>query len=455
MAKHLIEGRAFPLLHYGQGYLLGVDAWMAAPWFLLFGPTVFALRLSVILANLVIGTVLLAGFVRTCRLRPFEALVPAAFFIWAPPLTAAWLVEVTGNIGQFLYVPLLWFVRRRPIAFGALLAFGFLHREFAIYALPVVLAGDAFTGRLFTRHGVRHWVLAASAFAAVWVAVAALRPVADLYGPGTAGIEVPSSLGSPLENILVRVWLVPGELPARAAAMTFDYLPRELGARAVPSSIADQGRDWMWWPLGLGLLLAAVRALWLRRRSRGPGMPADADPSFAFYLAGVGLVAALAFVLTRPLAVGPVDRHMLLIIYLPIGIVAAHLALEPSAIWKRAAIALVAVWSVFSGVDHARLAARYWSDTPPDHVQELVDALADRGITVAQAGYWRAYKVTFIAQERVKVATTEVVRIEEYQRLAREAGDRLVIIREGPDGACPGGEAVGIWWLCPASAVRP
>jgi hypothetical protein len=456
MAKHLVEGRAFPLFQYGQGYLLGVDAWLAAPWFVLLGPTVLALRLSIILTNLAVATALIAGFVRVGRMRPLEALVPASFFIWAPPLTAAWLVEVAANIGPFLYVPLLWFIRHRPIAFGALLAVGFLNREFTIYALPVVLAAEAIAGRLFTRPATRRWTIAAAAFAAVWLTVAAVRPVADLYGPGTAGMEVPGATGSQIQNILTRVAVVPSELPARAHAMAFDYLPRELGARTVPSTVADQGRDWMWWLLGPGLALAFARALWLRSRSREPGIlsrdagSAPPDPSFAFYLAGVGLVAALAVILTRPLAAGPIDRYMLLIIYLPIGIVGAHLTLEPRAIWKRAAIALVMVWSVFSGIDHARLAVRYWGATQPDHIQELADALVARGITVAQAGYWRAYKVTFIARERVKVATFEVVRIEEYQRLAREAGDSLVIIREGPEGACPGGESVGIWWLCPA-----
>lgn len=45
MAKHLAEGRAFPLFFYGQNYLLAVEAWMAAPLFWLAGPSVAALKL--------------------------------------------------------------------------------------------------------------------------------------------------------------------------------------------------------------------------------------------------------------------------------------------------------------------------------------------------------------------------------------------------------------------------
>ena len=37
MAKHIVEGRAFPVFFYGQYYILGVEAWLAAPLFLLAG----------------------------------------------------------------------------------------------------------------------------------------------------------------------------------------------------------------------------------------------------------------------------------------------------------------------------------------------------------------------------------------------------------------------------------
>ena len=36
MGKHLMEGRAFPLLHLRPHYLLAVEAWLAAPMFFLF-----------------------------------------------------------------------------------------------------------------------------------------------------------------------------------------------------------------------------------------------------------------------------------------------------------------------------------------------------------------------------------------------------------------------------------
>src|SRR5712692_10291587 len=70
MAKHLSEGRAFPLFFYGQHYMLGVQSWMAAPLFLLGGPTITMLRLPLVLFNCAAGVLLLVLVNRQTGLRP-------------------------------------------------------------------------------------------------------------------------------------------------------------------------------------------------------------------------------------------------------------------------------------------------------------------------------------------------------------------------------------------------
>src|SRR6185503_7223537 len=59
MAKHLSEGRAFPLFMYGQNYILGVEAWMAAPVFLAAGVSVATLKLPLLAVNLATALLLL------------------------------------------------------------------------------------------------------------------------------------------------------------------------------------------------------------------------------------------------------------------------------------------------------------------------------------------------------------------------------------------------------------
>src|SRR4029453_14369812 len=54
MAKHLAELRAFPVFLYGQTYMLGVEAWLAAPLFALFGASASALKLPLVAMNVAI-----------------------------------------------------------------------------------------------------------------------------------------------------------------------------------------------------------------------------------------------------------------------------------------------------------------------------------------------------------------------------------------------------------------
>ena len=104
-------------------------------------------------------------FWKWAGLRPWHGLVASLFFVFAPPFTSAHLVEAGGgNIEPFVYVLLLWPLRERPFLFGAVLALGFLNREFTIYAVPVLLAGQLLTRQLFQPAVLRRWLLALVAF---------------------------------------------------------------------------------------------------------------------------------------------------------------------------------------------------------------------------------------------------------------------------------------------------
>jgi len=444
MAKHLEEGRAFPLFFYGQTYLLAVEAWLAAPLFWVAGASVGTLRASLVLTNLAITTLLIVGLERWGGLRPLYGLAAAIFFAFAPPYTAALLVQANGaNIEPFLFALVLWTVRDRPLWFGAILAIGFLTREFTAYAVPVVIIGQVLDRSLFRAESVRRWLLTAVAFFGVWECVQALRPFADLMGPGTRGQLLHGFAGSQFDNLSGRASFVLGELPARAVAMVVHQAPRLLGAAVVEEAVARQGRDWLFWPLLGGLSAAVLRTLFVRVRgwrvSRGPS-------AFGWYVLGLGVMGAAGYVASRPVA-DVVDRYFLMVVFIPVGATAVFLAHEPNRWLRRALVALVLAWAACSGLDHVRLLARYRGHDGPDALRELADTLVARHVRTAEAVYWRAYKLTFLTGERVKVASNDFVRIEEYQDLAAAEGDRLISIREE---ACAGGERVADWFLCPA-----
>ncbi len=442
MAKHLEEGRAFPLFFYGQSYMLGVEAWIAAPFLWLGGPTVASLRAAIVTLNLAAATLLITGLWKGAGVRPWYGLVATLFFAIAPPFTSALLVQAQGGgIEPFIYIALLWWLRERPLAFGAVLAVGFLNREFAIYAVPVILAEQLMTRRLFRAETIRAWLIAAVAFFAVWEGVNSLKPYADLMGPGTRGQLLGGFAGSQLADVSDRTSVSLAELPARVGPVVNHLFAWLMNGQHVVDGVATQGHDWLWWPIVAGLGLLAGRSavvLW-----RG-GAALARRTAFCWYLAGVGCVAVVAYAVGRAPTDGTI-RYLLLSLLIPVGIVAGGLAVEPRRLVRGAIVAAVAGWAVIAAADNVALIRRYSGGTEPNEIRVLADALVARKLGVAEADYWRAYKLSFLTHEQLKVASTDVVRIAEYQSLAAAAGPRLLRIQEDP---CVGGERIGKFYLC-------
>src|SRR5262249_31988146 len=157
-----------------------------------------------------------------------------------------------------------------------------------------LLVIQAFDRTLFRRETVRGWLLAAVTFFAAWNAVEALKPYADLRGPGTRGQLLHGLSGSEVTNLADRVDIALTEWPGRAATMAGNFLPRLLGATPINRALTTEGRVWMRWLLGIAAMIVVLRLLsWLR----SPVTPATSliTPRlyFAWYLFLIGLLAAL------------------------------------------------------------------------------------------------------------------------------------------------------------------
>ena len=115
MAKHISEGRAFPLFFYGQSYLLAVEAYLAAPVMWLLGPTEVALKLPMLAMNVLTAGLLVWRAHRDLGLRPWLALVAALPFALPPLVLGTRFMEAMGgNVVTLLYAVVLWSVRSRP-----------------------------------------------------------------------------------------------------------------------------------------------------------------------------------------------------------------------------------------------------------------------------------------------------------------------------------------------------
>src|SRR6188508_1340741 len=93
MAKHLAEGRAFPLFFYGQHYMLAVEPWLAAPFFRIFGASILALKFPLLCLNIAVASTLLWILVKKLAFKATDAFLISLFFIIPPPLVSARLVE--------------------------------------------------------------------------------------------------------------------------------------------------------------------------------------------------------------------------------------------------------------------------------------------------------------------------------------------------------------------------
>jgi len=429
MAKHLVEGRAFPLFFYGQHYMLAVEAWLAAPVFLVLGPSVAALKLPLLALNLAAAWLLIWILVRQCGLTPLQALVAASFFILPTPLVASRLVEAQGgNIEPFLYTLGLWLLRERPIALGALAGFAIAHREFSSYALLALLAIDVVTGRAFSRQRLRDYLLAVVAMGAAGAAVQLLTFGSAPLGPGTTGAMALDAAFSRYSSFAC--WR-PEDLAANFEWLVTQNLAAVFGwaghtfAFAREHAVATGGR----W-LGLALLSAMVVATAGVAANR-VNLKRSPAVEFPCYLILTAITAAFVYAGVGCIVRDPtLIRYTLLTLYFPVGLCALCFAVKPREPWRGTLVTLVTLCAALSLADNVRHLAGWLRWPPRSATRELANLLESQGVRYARAPYWTAYQLDFLTDERVIVASFDKVRVAEYQRSVDEHETQAVYIFE-------------------------
>jgi len=445
MAKHLSELRAFPLFFYGQHYMLGVQSWLAVPFFWAGGPTMTMLRMPVEIFNIVIAVAFIVVLTRL-GVRPVFAFVATLPFIATSAGASKEMLSVLGaSVEPFAYVIGLWALRGHPVAFGVLLCFGSLHREFTVFALPALAVAMWGTRRQWSWAGI---VKSAAAFAVLWVAVDQLKRQISAVGPSDTATAAGSllleaqSIGAGLawspERYLPKLWQVltiglPHFFGARSYAMTDYGITSTLRVGSPVAGIA----------FAAALLVAAGRLLWTSARGRAlPGR----DRRFYVYVAVIAIETVLVYGLNDNLEVRlPVQlRYVLFALLLPIGLFGAFFQSEPRVAWRWTLVALVTVWAAANTRDNVRLVHEYRVAPLPVYHRHLADYLVAHRVKYAWGGYWDSYIVDFFSQEKVIVASTEKVRIESYQREVMEHDAEAVQLVRLP---CEGGTMFEAWCL--------
>lgn len=441
MAKHLAEGRAFPLFYYGQPYMLAVEAWLAAPVFLLAGASVTTLKLPLLGINLAVVWLLFRGLVRDAGLRPLAAAVPALFFALPSAGVSARIVEANGgNVEPFLYVLLIWVLRNRPKWCGFVLAIGFLNREFTLYGLFALLALEAIDGRLFTWPGLRRRLVMLRTAAVVWLVVQWARQYSSAAGPGTS-VGALHQRGDQVGELANRICFDLSTAGSGLYRLATEHWPLLFGTAVRPLSDFSVVTGVTQGLTASAALLAVLAMAAVLGILRGWWKSAERAPSsFCAFLVLTGLWSVAGYAIGR---CGNIDffymRYEMLSILGMAGLGAWFLQQEPSRIARRAWMGLALVWFAIAAAPHVRLYSEYLTATPRDIRQYIIENLEARGTRYALADYWIATPLTFLSNEKIIVASTDFTRVLEYERVVNEHLDEAVLISRSP---CAGGEKI-------------
>ena len=142
---------------YGQTYMLGVEAWLAAPLFALFGASATALKLPLLAderRDRVAAAARRSSATWACG-RCGAALAALPFVLPVGRPVGACFVDSSGGSLEPYPLRAAALGHARPPAAAAALVFGigFLNREFTLYGLAALACLEALDGRLFTRAG--------------------------------------------------------------------------------------------------------------------------------------------------------------------------------------------------------------------------------------------------------------------------------------------------------------
>lgn len=452
MAKHLSEGRAFPLFFYGQNYLLGVQSWLAVPAFLVGGPTVAMLRTPLVLLNASVALGYVWTLVRL-GIRPWLAFSAALPVIAFTPVKALEYAAAYGaGIEPFLYVVLLWWLRSRPLIFGALLGFGTLHREFTFLALPALMIA-LWPARFERRPAVVLRLIAG--FGIVWGIVDLVKRQVNIYGPAGGQWETGSvTLGA--QTFAQWLSFDPPAYVARIWTLLVRGVPDMLGASPYSLRTYSFPSDMTAGSLLAGALLAAACVVavvrlfvWYRRAGR---LPTDSCTRFSIYLALVAVLNVLLYGVNGGIdpAAAPILRYALFAPLAVVAVLALFFRRETSRTWVLSVAGCLALWAASTVADNGRLIAQMADEPPPRSHRIVTDYLIRHGIRYARAHYWDAYVITFLSGERLLVASTTTVRVSAYQAEVDAHADEAVTLVRQP---CTQGVAVAAWCVVGSAAL--
>jgi hypothetical protein len=425
MARDLAAGRGFPMFMYGQRYLLAVSVWLCAPLFALFGASIATLKLPLFFMNVAVVAMLWRGLRKEPGLGPWGTTLAILPFAIPSAVISTRLVEHQGgNIEPFVFVLAAFFLRQRPIALGIVLGVAFLNREFSLIAFMALLLMDAAQGTLLRR--LRAHLTTAASIAGVAIALRVLARWSTSYG-GSGPLWLRPGLTKFIDFFTQQIPTLIGGGSRRlidfniVSSLTVGHAV--VYAAVIAWTIVLAMTCWRWQPV---------------ERRELDGLSA--------YLVIVGAGQAAAFVALSPY---PGDRMVVRYLLLALLAVCGLVAFA----WRRPALrsmtaAVVLLMTAVNLTGNVRLVREYAADPPPRDLNQLADALVQRGVHYVEADYWTAFDIAWVTGERViaspqRGSGNRVVRYNDL--LDAHRGEVFTIVGAARSGC----EPILKWYVCP------
>ena len=407
-ALHIAEGRDFPVFFYGQHYMGTLEAYLAAPLFLAFGPSTLALRMPNLL--LYAAFVLLAYRLARRLYTPWLAVVTVAVLALGADRVVKNQLIAAGGYPEInpLAVLLLLLALARPTVVTAA-AFG-LVGGLLIWDDWLILPYLAAAGVvLLVRSWQRPRLFAVVAAAAV-------------LGAAPQLVHLPTSISEYLR-------LNEGGQGFHPYGGVLFGVPMASGMCS-PSDCAG----WqMWWGVALPVLLVAAAVLGVRAFRA-----ARTAEERSRQVARLALVAAAALTLilyARSAAAGetPVESAR----YLHALLVSTPAVLWPLWRVRFGGVVVAAVLATMLVASAALLAEVSAYGQRADRVRQLAATLERYHITRVYAEYWTCNLLTFATSERVICAVVTddlrpgLDRYPAYRRAVDSAADPAYVAVAG------------------------
>ena len=411
MAKHFAEGTAFPVFMYGQKYLLALSTWFATPLFALFGPSVALFRLPLLLQNLAVFILFFSIVKKETGLSDLDIFLASLFFLLPSVDASVSLMDgADASIEPLLFILLYWRLKNRPFWAGLMLGIGFMNRPFVIYAPVALSLMEIFADRKVTWEWIKKKAVLLGCFCIGILFIKYLAQFSTNYSGGFSPVIF---------------FKHPRYIFEDFRAFVAEMMPRLMGIKTNFFKVgSDKGVNFAWHtiPLGLaGLALIIERAAAfssakiseIRTLFRVP------QNQFAIFLIMVGLLSVVGYAACVP-AIG----DLTVVRYVPVFLFAAmggfllmRLTGKPDGSFKSLASAFTFLLALFNlaaislgSLQEIRLARK-------NEDQRLIAHLLAKNVKYVYADYWDAYRLTFIAKEKLLVVPTGVSRIGQYDEL--------------------------------------